>query len=653
MSQNENYEQLSISADDLASRLASASPLQASKVLIETELYDQKKSLDIIDQVAQEFSKEGSGKALATPLLLGLFDGVLDGKQIKKFGLREKGITSSRLLNEVNQFSYESAASSDRSTDLLNERHQLQKIDVSGVNIAKRREYKHKDRNGRTVRGKVEDKSALKRYKQDQLNGNSHTLSAIEVNDKGQKRRLNERRVDPNNSHRNIDVDHTVPLKSLYGEYFSSKALTHADLKKAANIDENYALLSAKSNRVKSDKSWSEIKAISEQGKSLQKKLDQGGVLTEEENKILKKSKTYDKTFNDQTIENGVQVEKAARAKIELNLNKSVAENITKDLSAIGTDIKKVITGDADLKQLAKHANGLVGKAASNAASQAGTIAMSKGIGDLIILVLKPISYEIKDMFENGLIGDTGCTSKLGAIGYRFKRAFKYVMANIKTIGMDAFVDAFKNFAKLLFNAIVDMFVGLFQKILKVIVEGFNAIVDAFKIMLDKGRTPAEKGDAVLKIVATTVVTLLGFAFNTQIGEVLEKIPVIGSTLSEFSTLLISLLGSTVVVWLIDQADFFSLKHEKRRQRVREVFDLRIDQIKENTNLFETVSLEKLAADKLRFREINQRMTADIKENNDVRGSVENVADFMKIKLSTRTTDEFLELLSSKQSLVI
>ena len=40
------------------------------------------------------------------------------------------------------------------------------------------------------------------------------------------------------------------------------------------------------------------------------------------------------------------------------------------------------------------------------------------------------------------------------------------------------------NFAKNIMNAIVDMFVGMLKKGLKIIVEGFDAIIQSFKVLM-------------------------------------------------------------------------------------------------------------------------------------------------------------------------
>lgn len=655
-----NLKQQPLSAEELHKELVSASPLQASKILIQQELYDQQSSLAILDEVSAELSRDGGSQALMKPMLLALFDGVLEIKAVKRLGLHKTGVTPSRLVNDVYTFSYDESSNTGGVSDEVIAKQSLDEVNASGENSAKRIKYSQKDCNGKTVRSKIEDTSSLKTFKKEQMNGNLQTLSNIEVNDQGQRRVLTERSKDPGNSYRNIDVDHNVPLSAIYNEYGSSKALNHEDLKRASNQDINYDLISAKSNRSKKDSKWSEIKSEIGQIDRYKKELENPSLSPENRETIkkrLKVAQNYQEKYTEGTLENGVAKERKAVSSIETGLNKTVGSKLSGEIFEGVSDLKKMVTGNSSSKDiqkaLKKHSEGLVGEASKNAAGQTVTQATTKGLGDLIILVLKPVAFELKDIFENGLIADTGCSSKLGAIGFRFKRAFAYVLANIKEIGSGAFAAAFKDFAKFLFNAIVDLFVGFFKRILKILVEGFNAIVNSFKVMFDKNKSPAEKGDAILKIIATTVVTFLSFAFEQQIGTVIKSIPLVGETLAEFSSVLLSSLGSVIVVWLIDQADFFSLKEEKRRQRVQEVFDMRIAQIKENTDIFESTALNRLAEDKLRFKAIAQKMASNIADNKDVNSDVSRMADFLKIELNTKSTDDFMRLLDSKNALVL
>ena len=196
-------------------------------------------------------------------------------------------------------------------------------------------------------------------------------------------------------------------------------------------------------------------------------------------------------------------------------------------------------------------------------------------------------------------------------------------------------------------SSIVDMFTGIFKKIIQIITDGFMAIKEAFKIMMkpESEVSSAQKADAITKIIASAVVPILIFSFE----ESLSKIPVIG----DVATIIVSGLATTLVVWLLDEIDLFSVKDEKRLARVKEVFQLRIENIKNNTDIFEQTSLEILAKQKLQFRKVMDNMNHAIDNNLNVNDSVYQVANFMQIDLKIQDTEDFLHLLNTNKTIAI
>ena len=53
-----------------------------------------------------------------------------------------------------------------------------------------------------------------------------------------------------------------------------------------------------------------------------------------------------------------------------------------------------------------------------------------KGLGDIIILLLKPIWFEIKDMFKNGILYGFDTNDKIEAFLLRLKRVTKFINDN-------------------------------------------------------------------------------------------------------------------------------------------------------------------------------------------------------------------------------
>lgn len=270
-----------------------------------------------------------------------------------------------------------------------------------------------------------------------------------------------------------------------------------------------------------------------------------------------------------------------------------------------------------------------------------------QGLGDAIILLMKPIWFEIKDSVKNGILYGFDTTDKIKAFGLRMKRAYIYIRDNVIPKLGEFIKDVMSNFLSILINSVVDIFKSIFKSLLSIIVNGFLAIKEAFNILLkpDSEMSKAQKADAITKIIATAVVPILIFSFEQNIG----KVPIIGDVL----TLILSGIATTMVVWLLNEIDIFSVKSEKRMKRIEEIFSIRIKIIKENTNIFETASIEHLAKTRMQFHRIANNIKYAVSNNMDANSSVYELASFMGINLSIKSTNEFLALLETENSINI
>ncbi len=607
------FKQLELSAEDVLAKLKGKSPLQLSKALIDIELHDKKAAEDIISEVYEQFDQGSLSDELITPVILSLCDGLLG---IKKLGLSKMGLNATRLHSEISSFSY--------STHSLSEQNAaLEKINLDENSKS------NKDDKGKYKRDEIEDTDLKDAYRDKHFDGKNGTKkvvhSELEQNADGSKKQLRrqsdrvikEQKAKGNKSTGRVsNTDHTVPLKQVFDDFGSSVALSKDDLKAISGIDANLAVISEEINKSKGAKTWQESVNDYEQ---LARKENP----TAADKKQLKKQQ---KIYNDKTKAAVLKEGKEAQSALESKANKTVLENITKDT--------KLIKG-----------------AAKGAANQAKDESVNKGLGNLILLIIKPLFFEVTDAIQNGIQTGMPVSSTAGAFAYRMKRCNAYVMENMASLGMASLKDLILGFTKYLINAIIDMFVGLLKKALKIISEGFNAIVQAVKIMTGEG-SKAQKADAITKLLATTVTTYVVFALEVSILPTIGKMP-FGDILTDVASIVLSGVASTLVVWLIDKADLFSVKPEKRMLRIKEIFESRIEQLKKNTDAYETTAIEHMAKQKIQFTAITERMTQAIKNNEPVSDSVLDVADFMQIDLKVRAMDDFMALLSKEEPLVV
>ena len=582
----------SLSFEEIYHDLNNTSPLHMSKKLIEYELHDQQSSLEIMDKIYEEFENGGDiVDGLVTPVFLNICDGLI---KHPKLGLAKSGITATRLVGEIKHFSYEDVHSSQR--DIIQDKANLDEntkdcTDDKGL-------YSRSDMDNNR-------KSSIAKEK---FNGNRTMHSELETNDNGSKKRLylfqNDEVIQKRKSegkkttHLTQNADHNVPLKQVYDNFGTSTVLSKDDLKKIGNVDTNFDIISEKLNKSKGSQTWSEY---------LQKNPD---------------------AVNEQTKMKILAREQEAIKALEKEANRTVADNFLKE---------------------SKHIQNITGEAGKQAFNDSKNQAM----GEVIILLIKPVYYEFSDIFKNGMIADLNTDSKIEAFKIRMNRVNEYVIKSLNGSFMDILKGFLKNFVTMVINGIVNAFVGLLKKILQVISEGFISIVEAIKIMMKPSEelSAGQKADAITKLLATTVITFLGAYFEETILGFMNGTPL--EFLKDVIMIMLTGIASTVVVWLVDQADLFSVKDEKRLSRVKEVFALRIENIKNNTDIFEKSSIEVLAKQKLQFKKIIVDMNYAIDNNLNVNDSIYKVADFMQIELQVKTTDDFVQMLIQNKTLSI
>ena len=431
--------------------------------------------------------------------------------------------------------------------------------------------------------------------------------------------------------------DHIVPLKQLHEQYKHNYALDDSDLKRIANSESNLAITSAEINQVKRDMTNKQyIEWMDEHGKPLD----------ENTKKIM------------------LQKQKEATKSIESDVNKTVAKNLVGKGQVDEKAMKNAVNefkennGQAPTEEqrnqieqnlIKKKTNEIRGTAVKNAAGQAKDYA----VGNLILFIVKPIYYEISDIFKNGLKEGVGADSGTQASGIRFTRVKKYVMTHAKAFFGDSILDFVKGFVSSLIEGIISLFVGMLKQVLKILKEGVKIIVGSVQILFGKNAkamSPAQKGDAIIKLIGGSVIAISGVALES----LLNKIG-IGEPWSVVLSTMLSGIASALFMYILNKADLFSTKAEKRYERVKEIFDERIKDVQEATELFDRVALETMKEQRLQFESIQEEINTGLESNDidSINTGLYKLADFMKVDLPYSNTKEFCDYMDSEEVLVL
>mgnify|MGYP000299308704 FL=1 len=108
-------------------------------------------------------------------------------------------------------------------------------------------------------------------------------------------------------------------------------------------------------------------------------------------------------------------------------------------------------------------------------------------------------------------------------------------------------------------------------------------------------------------------------------------------------------------MYILNKADLFSTKAEKRYERVKEIFDERIKDVQEATELFDRVALETMKEQRLQFESIQEEINTGLESNDidSINTGLYKLADFMKVDLPYSNTKEFCDYMDSEEVLVL
>lgn len=564
--------------------LQTASPLESAKLLQEIELYDAKSSQEIIDEVYKEFAgNQQKVENIVVPVFTSIADGFLKKGKVGE-ALKKKGLTATRIVSECQNFTYDEGVDTyseiikDR---VISENSKNQKSFNDRIDSDITQEY---DREGSKYgyTASEHDKYFDKKF------GDNKTIKDEYSNEtiyRSKEQRDNRR--DENDFMYQAELDHIVPLEKVHEQLKNNCLLTDEDVRRIANDESNYAVTSHKiNNKKRSD--YNEDFAES-------KKADDLGL-------------------DEQTRETMKQKGREAQKQIDKHANRAVLEHLK--------------NGDKkdELKTAAKQMTG-------EAAKESGEMF----IGTIIMEVIKPVYFEMKDCIVNGIKEPVGVDDLGGALAYRLSRVKNHVVSNLTRIGIDGFTDLIKSIVSSLVQGIVNLFFGMLKTFLQIIKDGIGIAISAVKILSSKEISTAEKGDAVVKLVGGALIGILGDVLVDKLN-----IPEPWETIV---SALISGCGVLFFMILLDKIDIFSVKSERRRNRIIEIFNERIKDIERAKEQVDVFALETLKQQRENFEVINDEMQEGIKNNNIdiINAGLYKMAKYFKIELPYSDTDEFIE----------
>jgi len=466
------------------------------------------------------------------PVFLSLFDGAM---RAFKIGTKQ-GITASRLYNECKTFSYEAPSKSiplDSYTESINERENIRRFGEQSSFS-----------NGSMTRGEetlnMRDGTKMDEVKDNHFQGNLRAEDGYGGPEVYQFKKHAKSEGTPTSAG---EVEHINSCADICNQLKDNKALNIQDIKDILNDKNNLLVTSMQNNR------GAKIGKFDKTSADLQKEIEQGFVLDSKGKKHVLSEKEI------KTRKNMIGKMAEAKKSIDSATNSTVMKNIVND-----RDVQKRLATDAK------------------------DAAASQSIGEVVIFMVKPLYYELRDCFINGIEEGVKGDSFKSALAIRFGRMKEYILQKAATLLKDGLMNFFKNFLVMLLEGIVNCFVGIFKQVARMVKEGFKILLQIAPILRDNNKSAAEKGDAVLKLIASSLTIFASLGIESWLNSL-----GLGEPWSIIVSSILTAVLTALTMYLLDKLDLFGVNQAKRFQRIDEILNLKIESSQDE--MFEMVKM--------------------------------------------------------------
>jgi hypothetical protein len=134
----------------------------------------------------------------------------------------------------------------------------------------------------------------------------------------------------------------------------------------------------------------------------------------------------------------------------------------------------------------------------------------------------------------------------------------------------------FKNFISMLLEGIVNCFVGIFKSVFRMMKEGIKALMQIMPILNDKKKSPSEKGDAILKLLASSLTVFASIGIESWLNSL-----GIGEPWSIIISSILTAVLTALTMYLLVKLDLFGVEEGARIAKVDELLTMKINDSKE------------------------------------------------------------------------
>lgn len=374
-----------------------------------------------------------------------------------------------------------------------------------------------------------------------------------------------------------LQADHVQAKNSAtYNSRYIKKEKIE-NLKKFYNSADNFQMMHASANASKSDIRVCEVNVCDKNGNiqydELGRPKKQKVYLTRDEIEEYKKNKNTDvkDVTHKATPEELAEATVAAWEKDTKTGNKKqkLKEKGYLDKNGkVKPEVKRKLIEKARQSQNAESWEILKAtdyKVVGKDALRQTTMSMQKIlVGQIIYYVMPPVVYEARQIVTHK---DMTIDKALKELPKSSKRVFKYVKEKLKDILKNIFGNSFDRLLKSFFEIIIEMLKATVKRMFKIVKDLVLSLVNCGKILLDKKATGAQKAEAITKIIAVTITTIIVDLLFDQVAKFLPPI------FAEPLQVIVTLLATNFVMLILQKLDLFDVRYGFLVSNIEKIFD--------------------------------------------------------------------------------
>lgn len=466
------------------------------------------------------------------------------------------------------------------------------------------------------------EKKRMKKYRESKTDSNGNIFDEL-TGEKGRK-----------DGKSDMHVDH---IQSRNAATYNSRYVNAEKLREFYNSDSNFEIMHASANTSKGDIRYVEIRNVdgSVERKGMSGKEFQARKSNVETIKdITTSSNTTAENMAD-AVCSQLEQNKNARGKEAVNKIKTLKEKGYLDENGkVKPNVKKEIEAkyrqsmNAESMNIIKHAK--YGVVAKDAGKMVAKSAKKIIAGQILYYMLPAIVYETKTIVaqKNMNLDKFYLSFKVSG-----ERIIKYTKKSLKDILANSINNSFNKFLKVFFDIIIDMLKETIKRIMKIVKEFTMTIVNCIKTLFDSTKTTAEKADAITRMIAMTVTTVV----MDLLFEYIQKQFTLPDFLVEPLQIILTVLATNLVMLVLNKLDLFDVQYGLNVAKIEKIFDEEtnnyIQQSNENYNDYVnrvTVQMQaikdSLKTSLLNIREMNLY-------NDDVIPELENISRIFNMNI--------------------